>query len=595
VGDVNGEAGARQLFVEPSDPEVPGPAALAALDATPLNAGTLRQALGVADEREALQLLRWVRGQDVDDEDGDGDIAEAREWLLGEVLHSRPLPINYGAVDGYTRENPNIHIAFGAGDGALHILENTDRAGNESGAELLAFYPRELLPLLRARRHNTGSSRPMRYGVDGAAAVFTEDRNGDGNLDHVDGDKVYLFFGLRRGGTSYFALDISDPRATPVLLWRISRTRGGDFDELGLSFSPPLVTRVRYRGEVTDALVFAAGYNGGWTADAADRVGKDAGAADDDVGNAVYIVELATGELIWKAVRGATGSISNTRYQHAGLIDSIPSGVTALVSGSGIAHRLYAGDSGGAVWRLDLPQGDSIDHRRDNWSISKLAELGEDGITDDRRFFHAPELVESVDENGAFDGVIIASGDRAHPGRREVINYLFYLKDRAISSGDRSVRVRRPQTLAGLPERSDCLGNDADPESCRAPLTPGWKLRLRAVGEKGLSTPLVDAGRLFFSTFIPSPPGACGPPIGQGVLYQLNLADASSQPGRTRDQFLGPGIPSGAIVTGDAILLPALATGSLTGPEMNSPEILLPRRSGRPRYLYWRQSGVDDR
>ncbi len=594
IGETNSEPGARQVFVEPSALDRGESAPLQALDATDANARALRELLGAVDSDHALALLRWARGQDVDDENLDGQTEDSRPWLLGEVLHAPAVPINYGAVNGYTAANPLIRIAFGSGEGALHVLENTDPGGGESGKEVFAFYPRELLGHLRFRRENTSSSRRKRYGVDGPITVMRQDLNGDGILDHRVGDRVYLFFGLRRGGSSYLALDISDPMATPRLLWKISQTRGGDFDELGLTFSAPLVTRVRYEGEPLDVVVFAGGYHGGWNASFDARIGKDAGAEDDKVGNALYIVEAATGKLVWKAVRGATGSVSNTVYRHRDLADSIPSSVTPLLTGSGIAHRLYVGDSGGGLWRIDLPQGDGRDHRRDNWSISKLAQLGDGMGENDRRFFHPPEVVQTVDQQGPFDGVLIASGDRAHPDDTRVRNYLFYLKDRVVISGDRTVRNRSAQLAADLPDRSDCQDQTPTPPACAQTLNAGWKRGLQAQGEKGLSTPLVDGGRIILSTFVPTTTRSCMPAVGRGRLYQFNLADASAPADAPLSQDLGPGIPAAAVAMGNRILLP---TGTLAGTEEpmdGSSWFSLPRRSIQLHYIYWRQSDMDE-
>ena len=43
-------------------------------------------------------LIAYSRGLDIDDLDGDLQRNEARDWIFGDALHSRPLPINYGAI-----------------------------------------------------------------------------------------------------------------------------------------------------------------------------------------------------------------------------------------------------------------------------------------------------------------------------------------------------------------------------------------------------------------------------------------------------------------------------------------------------------------
>ena len=181
--------------------------------------------------------------------------------------------------------------------------------------------------------------------------------------------------------------------------------------------------------------------------------GKDLNSNPDNVGAAIYIVDALNGDLLWKATQGS-GAPTNTEVQHPDLVDSIPSDITPVENISGIIERLYVGDTGGAVWRVDIPALVS-DVRASTWFISKLAELGNDGSTaaSDRRFFHAPDVVETFDEVGNFDGVIISSGDRAHPNETAVTNYHFYLKDRKISNGDLTVLARTPIVLADMPER----------------------------------------------------------------------------------------------------------------------------------------------
>ena len=65
--------------------------------------------------------------------------------------------------------------------------------------------------------------------------------NRNGRID--PGDRVLLYVGLRRGGSSYYALDLSDPLA-PRFLWRVTPEQP-DYAELGLSFSTPRLGRLR--------------------------------------------------------------------------------------------------------------------------------------------------------------------------------------------------------------------------------------------------------------------------------------------------------------------------------------------------------------
>ena len=127
------------------------------------------------------------------------------------------------------------------------------------------------------------------------------------------------------------------------------------------------------------------------------------------------MVDAETGSLIWKA-RGAIGGSSSKVYEHAQLVDSIPSTLTvADTNGNGLTDRIVVGDTGGNIWRADLA-GDDVA----KWKLTLLASVGRHGVSSpgiatDRRFFHRPDLVPAKDSYGLFDGVLIGTGDRADP------------------------------------------------------------------------------------------------------------------------------------------------------------------------------------
>lgn len=611
IGDRNADSGARQVFVEP-DPNDPGtingtPTAYVAFDANEPTATALAAYLdpnNPTDVAAAKELIQWGRGMDVDNEEANG-VTAPRSWILGDSIHSRPLAINYGATPtgSYTEANPNIRLFYGTNDGAFHIVQNTNPStGTQSGDEIFTFYSRDALGNLKVRREETETSAKMRYGIDGEPVSLTINNNNDANLDgsSPELDKVYVYVGMRRGGYSYYAIDASLTTADPKQLWKITQTTGGgDFDELGLTFSTPVVGKVVYDGTAKDVLIFAGGYNGGWNADRTARIGKDLDAQDDPVGNAVYIVDAITGALIWKAVKGAsTAKVSNTEYNHIDLVDSIPSDVTPIRNADGIINRLYVGDTGGAIWRVDLPVGTGTDWRKDNWFISKFAELGTDGTTTDRRFFHSPDVVETFEDSGEpFDGILINSGNRADPTETDVENYLYYLKDFNITAGSSAVRTRAPITHAtpGFVDQTTCLTGVAGAagETCSDPAL-GWRIKLDGAGEKALSTPLVDGGRVFFTSYGPTT-ATCEPSEGVGSVYVVNLRDGTAVFGNQRDYTLGPGIPSGAIALGDAVLLPGGgAAFEDTDGDGDLDLTKLPKSLAKKFFqIYWREPGID--
>ncbi len=493
-----------------------GPSSLAALNADAAIASALQGSFAVGSAGEAQQLIAYARGLDIDDRDGDGNRAEARPWLFGDPLHSRPLAINYGIRDGHSRTNPLIYVAIGTNNGLMHFIRNTDANGAEAGRETWAFMPREVMKAQKILRANA-PSRVHPYGVDGLPVVYKSDYNGNGTIDA--GEPVMLVFGLRRGGYAYYGLDISSPE-NPILRWTIHK--GGAFDELGMTFSSPRIAHVGAGAGARPALIFGGGYD--TNKDRRSGVGTD-----DSEGNALYVVDLQTGNLIWKAIGGGGGS-SDTVFQHPDLTDSVPSEVTIADSdGDGLTDRVLFGDTGGNVWRADL-----VGPTRE-WKLSLMAVLGRHGSSgkaNDRRFFHRPDFVPSRDEDGPFDAVIIGSGDRADPKDRggEVTNYIFMIKDRRIGAG------AGQETQTSHFQLADVTDNCLQDGSCAASpdLAHGWKIELERNGEKILASPLTIAGTVYLTSYVPpqapaGTPTSCRLPEGDGYLYALSLQDGTAR------------------------------------------------------------------
>lgn len=569
---------------------------LAGLDAdTQSVRDALRTDLGItgtttADDTQRRALLLHARGFNV------GTTAQplgtgsglsgvtGRPWLLGAVLHSRPVAVNYGARTGFTTADPDIRVLFGSTDGLLHAVRSGARA-TPSGAETWAFMPRATMSNLKTLRDDTYSAR-FPYGVDGAPSVLVIDRGTSSSLPEggpADGvinasntnDHAYAFFGLRRGGNQYYGLDITNPD-TPSLMWRIgsdglysatAATPGlvsgsaAQFAELALSFGTPMVGRMRFTTTGTTVvtrpvLLFGGGYNGGVSGTGA-RLGKDLNSSrnataaaqvgvDDTRGNALFIVDAVTGELIWKANRSATSSVtaydSTARsFGHPMLRDSIASDVTALdTDGDGLTDRLYVGDTGGRVWRADFPSND-----RAAWTITPIAVLGRshpNGSTpadatnaDDRRFFHAPDYVPQRDSSGPYDAIVIGSGDREDPFNIATTNWLYTIRDRDTVSGksltdtgsngvivsETDARLIRPASLTDVTATCTAIN------SVCTTAAAGWRLQLPNAGEKAISAPVTIGNTVTLSSFVPPPVGgtSCAPSEGSSRLYGVNLRD----------------------------------------------------------------------
>lgn len=524
-GLLNTDTGARKLFYDSNS------STLAALNADDTTATALQSSLAAADSTEALSLLRYARGLQPTG-------TAPRTWIFGDPLHSRPLPINYGvpASSGYTTSNPAIYLAVANNDGYLRFIRNTDAGGAESGVEVWGFMPRSVMPVQKVLLANTPVTDPVTgnkhpYTFDGAPVSYVVDANGDGNISTGGSDRAYLYASLRRGGSAYYGLNVTDP-VNPTLMWTITNATTSDiqtdFREMGLSFSTPKLGTVLVGTTVTPALFFAGGFDGN----------KDAHAlgTDDTKGRAIYAVNALTGALIWKTVFGATtGFVTPRIYQHSGMLDSIPSDLAVADTDgdtNGLTDRILVADTGGRVWRVDLTQDGVVG----NWKTTLLADLGRHVTSDkanDRRFFYPPDIVQSRDSVGNYDAVVLGSGDREDPLDKGGVtsNYLYVLKDRAISVGGGSDQTTTHATLADV--SNNCLQGGVT-STCNPNLNSGWKLALtQGTGEKNLAAAVTFSGAISFNTYLPSinsdsSSQSCGPSEGSGLRYVISLTNGTA-------------------------------------------------------------------
>lgn len=521
------------------------------------NGGTWAAKSPCTVEDVAANVIAYIRGKDPTDQDGDGIYDEARRWLVGDPLHSRPLPINYGARgNGYDEANPDIRLLVGSNDGFLRMIRNTNIDGTESGEEDWAFLPREFIAMQKQLMDNVHiASEPEHpYGLDGPVSAYIQDADGtitagESPSSDLDGDgiedKVWIFFGLRRGGSAYYAFDITDPDAKPVFKWKIDPTTTG-YSELGMTFSQPVVRELKW-GSNTDpapVLIIGAGLAENKDLQNADGTAQ-LGTNDTNphTGNAVYVIDANDGSLIHKFT-GKSGE-SNSTY-NADMFDSIPSQVTAVDGvGDGLVDHAYVGDTGGNVWRIDMNDyDDDTTNDVSQWTITKLMQVGRHDTADvanDRRFFHAPDVVPARDTNGRYFGIVIGSGNRAHPLQLEADDYMFMYKDRCVGvSLSSNCSFTGATGFADLFDATDNCNQEVN-VSCDvaaagtelAKLDTGWKLELIDQGEKSLSAALTVRGVVYFGTYVPADSisneqdgVSCGPEEGGGYQYAIALGDA---------------------------------------------------------------------
>ena len=299
------------------------------------------------------------------------------------------------------------------------------------------------------------------------------------------------------------------------------------------------------------------------------RSSKDASGAPsantvDSLGKGVFMVDAESGKLLWSLTPAATSGV-NTQFN--GIVDSIPSRIGVLDSDSdGLIDRLYMGDTGGNIWRVDMPGENPFDSSP--WTAFKLAELG--GITDedDRRFFSEPSIVrtfitdtlrtEIVDEDGKatgefritsqekpYDAVLIGSGDRSTPTAVDTKDKFYMVKDENINTASFLVGATAPAPVIPPVVKPDMLYNFTDnpfgafvaPLSAsqksaletleiNVSLKSGWYYDYTSAGEKGTAEAIVIDGVAYFTSFVPgaiSGENTCSLIDGSGFLYAIDM------------------------------------------------------------------------
>ncbi|SKA92485.1 Tfp pilus assembly protein, tip-associated adhesin PilY1 [Thiothrix eikelboomii] len=440
-------------------------------------------------------LLEFIRGYN---EDG-----TARQHL-GDIMNSKPVMVRDSQGKSY--------VLAGSNEGYLHAFDTA------TGVEKWAFMPSVLLKNIKTLYENPLTTQHL-YGVDGPLTVWYYDKNNDGQIKPDDQDKIYVYFGLRRGGSAYYALDITDMSA-PSLAWVVDDTTAG-FNNLGESWSKPVLAKMRVAdadastGSVLkDVLVFGGGF---------DPILEDENPANrltHNKGHDVYIVNAHNGtELIWSLRADVSNAVMELKH-------SIPGDIRVLdMDQNGALDRLYFGDTGGHIWRVDLDvdvkDADTTtlyDYQKAR--LSQFANLGGSG-SDKRMFYYEPDVAVAKMNGKDLLTLSIGSGYRSHP-LSETINDRFYVLV------DRQPFAEPDSAIFPIEETSSLV--DVDTLSSTNNLLTdtsltGWYYDLPNQAEKVLAPALTFMNKIVFTSFSieEGNAGTCDVSTSAGRAYVMDL------------------------------------------------------------------------
>lgn len=553
-----------------------------------VNAAITKTLLGdpAMTDAQRTDLINWARGQNNRGDEVDPDNIQLvaanamRPSVHGDVLHSRPIAINYGAPDD---DPPTVVVFYGGNDGVLRAVNgnrSSDIAGVPAGREMWSFMAPEFYPYINQLRSNSeqiffrgedeadrGARREKPYGFDGLLTAYK------------DPDNTWIFAGMRRGGRMLYAFDVSDITTdvnSPTLKWRIGCPNLDDdvgctsagIAAIGQTWSSPVVMKTAGYdlGIPADPdddvvpkpmLIMGGGYDG---CEDADPHSCDYAADPPSKGNRIFVLDADTGAIIRsfdtdRAVAGDVFVVTNPV--------------------SGLAVWAYAADLGGNVYRISGVDANTpfAATAPEDWTITKIASLGcSDGgvCADNRKFMYAPDVVVEPAPNAGTNILLIGSGDREKPTRLydsayATQNYFFMLVDQPADS-----------TWLTDEDMGNCVGAiclDALLEIERDAATPaeadlsdkkGWYLGL-APHEQVVTSGITVFGNVTFSTHIPTvpEPGACASDLGTAFVYNVRYRNAApSKPGAENryEEILGGGLPpspvAGQVRLDDGTIVP---------------------------------------
>jgi type IV pilus assembly protein PilY1 len=470
------------------------------------NSGSINDGLGE-------QRLNWIRGDQSLEGTTLGTFRTRNTSLLGDIVNSNPQFVGKpggGFVDPdyadftalWATRLPMVYV--GSNDGMLHGFSATD------GTEKLAFVPSRLMSVLSRL---PDQALVHKYLVDGSPIVRDAKVNGAW--------KTFLVGGLAGGGPSVFALDVTDPasfsdaagKAAAVVQWEFTDAVDAD---LGYTFGQPAIVKM---ANGRWAAVFGNGYNS-----------KSSGKAflfivylDRPAGKKTWVLGVDYLKLATDVAGGVIGSVATPN----GLSEPLP----VDGDGNGMVDAVYAGDLFGNMWKFALGSADAS-----TWGTAKLLYTAKSASDVAQPITSAPDVIRNP-----AGGYIVTFGTGRFlqvDDTSDTSTQTFYgIWDQDGMAGttkvpDRSVLAR--QTIL-----AEVTANATDLTAFRLtsnnlvsyPAQKGWYLDLQAPssalpqGERVIFNPVIRAGRVIFTTVIPSP-SACSYG-GDGWLMELDAVSGS--------------------------------------------------------------------
>lgn len=460
---------------------------------------------------------------------------ETRATIHGDVIHSRPLPINYGN---------GVVVYYGANDGMLRAVDA------ETGKELWGFVPYEFHSRLERLRLNSplvSYPNVVALGLTSQAKDYFWDGS-VGVLQNADNSKVWIYPTMRRGGRMIYAMDVSTA-TSPSIKWKAGCPNlANDTDctagmsGIGQTWSIPNVAPVKGYSTTDYLLFLGGGYD---TCEDADTIAPACGSPK---GAGVYVLKADDGSVV--------KSLSTTR--------SVASDVSVIdINGDGYADYAYVLDTGGSLYRISMVErtvaGDgSVTYdplAPAAWTIHQVAYTN--GSGQGRKFLFAPALLGTTPALGKVY-VAMGTGDREHPLATNypfgaVTNRFYTFLDDLSSTA--ATNLDDASVMNNVTVDPGCDGSGVLPTGS----SKGWFMDLNqyGTGEQTVTSSLIVGGMVTFSTNRPiqAAAGTCSTVLGEARGYWVNLFNGSgaigvngSCGGSRSGVMVGGGLPPSPVI-----------------------------------------------
>ncbi len=467
---------------------------------------------------------------------------------LGDIFHSEPIvldpphkfPYLSASLNGYptfaTLHAKRRKVVFvGSNDGFLHAFDAAVWARDPgifsatfdlgTGREIFAFQPRAVM---KSETKLLNFPPQPRYLVDGSVSLGDVwiDTNHNGSPVNAQRKWRSVLVGtLRQGGNGIFGLDVTQPdkidaaglkiagkqtapdclngggscpSVYPNVLWEVTDDCAVNaatcfgIPTMGETWSTPVIGRIKVVVGAAYQDRYVAIFGGG--NDPSFKPGDPIVTAGPTAtkGRALYVVDIETGKVIYKATAGLDSGTGNSNFAPMPAPPAV-----ADYDDDGYLDVVYMGDVNGRMWRLDLAadatstpkKGEIIAGLVNGWQPILRFDASTSATQPNQPIYLEPTLLYLTGGARPTIGVAWGTGDRSDllKSPNPSVNRLFYFIDAG--------------AVATLHETDLTAIDVTDPNP--ADFTVGGYLSFETQDEKATSSIIVINGYLSVLTFTP--------------------------------------------------------------------------------------------